>query len=153
MGTGGIDYWKDGRETRDNTHLLIRYENDVVASFTCLTSNAHDGFEMTFLGSKGTISTSLSEAWVYSENNAEVVTEEIDAVSGATAAAGSADCWRLKPEGADPTQNAIEAFRECIIDNRQPLADVANALEAATTVQLALDAMDDNSVKSFSTRG
>ena len=33
-GFGGIDYWKDGRETYDNTHVVYAYPNGVKASFT-----------------------------------------------------------------------------------------------------------------------
>ena len=40
MGSGGIDYWKDGRETFDNVHLIFEYSNGVKAKFTSLTSNA-----------------------------------------------------------------------------------------------------------------
>jgi len=37
-GFGGIDYWKDGRETFDNVHLLFKYPSGIDASFTCTTS-------------------------------------------------------------------------------------------------------------------
>jgi len=37
MGTGGVDYWKDGRETYDNTHLIYEYPSGVKATFRCLT--------------------------------------------------------------------------------------------------------------------
>ena len=46
VGTGGIDYWNDGRETFDNVHVIYDYPGGVKASFTCLTSNAHDGFNI-----------------------------------------------------------------------------------------------------------
>ena len=29
MGVGGIDYWKDGRETYDNVHLIYTYPSGV----------------------------------------------------------------------------------------------------------------------------
>src|SRR5690606_13195397 len=37
MGTGGVDFWKDGRETYDNVHLLFEYPSGVKATFKCLT--------------------------------------------------------------------------------------------------------------------
>ena len=45
-GFGGIDFWKDGRETYDNIHLVYSYPNGVKASFTCLTSNAKDDYQI-----------------------------------------------------------------------------------------------------------
>lgn len=149
MGTGGIDYWKDGRETRDNTHLVVRYENDVVASFTCLTTNAYEGFRMVFLGTKGTIITSLDEAWVSAEEQGGDVAGGYDATSGATMTLGDEKGYRLKLDEFSPTLNALAAFRESIIANRMPAANVHSALASARTVQLSLDAMDNQSVESF----
>lgn len=149
MGTGGIDYWKDGRETRDNTHLVVRYENDVVASFTCLTTNAYEGFRMVFLGTKGTIITSLDEAWVSAEEQDGDVAGGYDATSGATMTLGDEKGYRLKLDEFSPTLNALAAFRESIIANRMPAANVHSALASARTVQLSLDAMDNQSVESF----
>lgn len=149
MGTGGIDYWKDGRETRDNTHLVVRYENDVVASFTCLTTNAYEGFRMVFLGTKGTIITSLDEAWVSGEEKGGDVAGGYDAASGATMTLGDEKGYRLKLDEFNPTLNALAAFRESIIANRMPAANVHSALASARTVQLSLDAMDNQSVETF----
>ena len=149
MGTGGIDYWKDGRETRDNIHLLVRYENGVTASFSSLTTNAHEGFRMTFLGTKGTIVTSLEEAWVSTNGEGEDAPEDIDAVTAATMALGSGPGYRIKPARFNPTRNAIAAFRESVLTNSKPAASVDYALATARTVQLSLDAMDSESVVSF----
>lgn len=55
MGVGGIDYWKDGRETYDNVHLIYSYSNGVKAKFTCLTNNVKDGYQIKVIGYKGTI--------------------------------------------------------------------------------------------------
>ena len=149
MCTGGIDYWKDGRETRDNTHVLVRYENDVVASFTCLTTNAHEGFRMVFLGTKGTIITSLDDAWISAEELGGNATADYDATSGATMTLGDEKGYRLKLDEFKPTRSALAAFRESIIENRMPAANIHSALASARTVQLSLDAMDNQSVETF----
>ena len=149
MGTGGIDYWKDGRETRDNIHLLVRYENGVTASYTSLTNNAHEGFRMTFLGSKGTIVTSLKEAWVSADHEGEESPVGIDAVSGATMALGGGPGYWIKPATFNPTRNALAAFRESVLSHSQPAASVDYALATARTVQLSLDAMDSGSVLEY----
>lgn len=149
MGTGGIDYWKDGRETRDNTHVLARYENGVTASYTCLTTNAHEGFRMAFLGSKGTLVTSLSEAWVSAGNVGDDTTGDADAVSGATMSLGGTPGYHIKPSRFNPMRDALVAFRESVLGNGRPAASVGKALATARTVQLSLDAMDNGSVVSY----
>jgi predicted dehydrogenase len=149
MGTGGVDYWKDGRETRDNIHLLVKYENGVTASYSSLTTNAHEGFRMTFLGTKGTIVTSLEEAWVSTDGKGEDAPEGVDAVSGATMYLGSGPGYRIKPARFNPTRNALAGFRESVLSNTTPAASVDHALITARTVQLSLDAMDSGSVVSF----
>lgn len=149
MGAGGIDYWKDGRETRDNIHLLVKYENDVTVSFSCLTTNAHEGFRMIFLGTEGTIVTSLDEAWVSADTPDEATLEGVDAVSGATMALGGDMGHHLKLPKFNPTSDAMAAFRESVINNSKPAASVENALVTARTVQLSLDAMDNGTVETF----
>ena len=149
MGTGGIDYWKDGRETRDNTNILVRYENGVTASFTCLTTNAHEGFRMRFYGKNGTIVTTLDEAWVTLDEVAEPVPNGVDALSGATMAPGGKPGYRVKPAAFNPVRNALAAFRESILGGKPPAASVEKALLTARTVQLSLDAMDSGSVMKY----
>ena len=149
MGTGGINYWKDGRETRDNIHLTVRHENGVSVTYTCMTNNAYEGFRMTFMGSKGTIVTSLDEAWVTSDRADDIDSEDVDAVTGATMALSGTPGRRIKLTGFNPTRNAIAAFRESVISNTKPAASVENGLATARTVQLSLDAMDKSSVETY----
>ena len=84
MGVGGIDYWKDGRETYDNTHLLFEYPSGVKAKFTCLTSNALGDYQIRVHGSKGTIQLDYTKAWIYYEKGFEKELADVDGVSGAT---------------------------------------------------------------------
>lgn len=149
MGVGGIDYWKDGRETRDNINLLVTYENDVTVSYTSLTTNAYEGFRMSFFGTEGTIVTSLDEAWVSAHDYGEPSPEGVDAVSGATMALAGEMGYRVKLEKFNPTRNALAAFRESVISNTPPAASVEKALVTARAVQLSLDAMDNGSVEAF----
>lgn len=149
MGTGGTDFWKDGRDIRDNTHLLVKYENEVTASYTCLTTNAYEGFRMTFFGTEGTVVTSLDEAWVSEKDTGESWPEGVDAVSGATMALAGEPGYSIKVEEFNPTRNALAAFRESVISNSQPAAGVEEALVTARAVQLSLDAMDNGTVETF----
>ncbi len=149
MGTGGIDHWKDGRDIRDNTHLVVSHENGVVVTYTCMTTNAYEGFRMTFLGTKGTIVTSLDEAWVTSDKVSDEESEGVDAVTGATMALSGTPGRRIKLTGFNPTRNAMAAFRESVISNTKPAASAEHALATARTVQLSLDAMDKGSVEIY----
>jgi len=149
MGSGGIDYWKDGRDTRDNISLLVRYKNDVTASFTSLLTNASGGFRMAFLGTEGTILTTLTEAWITEKAPDAAAMEGVDAVSGATMALGGEKGRHLKLENFDATVNAMAAFRESVLNNSQPAASAEKALLTARTVQLSLDAMDNGTVEIF----
>lgn len=149
MGTGGIDYWKDGRETRDNINLLVRYQNGVTASFTCLMTNRSGGFRMTFLGTEGTIVTTLDEAWVSAKASDIEGRVDADAVSGATMAPGTEKGYHLKPAKFSATSDAMAAFRESVLSNSPPAASAEKALETARTVQLSLDAMDNGTVEKF----
>lgn len=47
-GVGGIDYWKDGRETYDNIHLVFRYPKGQKLVFTSISYNGH----LSLLGSQ-----------------------------------------------------------------------------------------------------
>ncbi len=149
LGTGGIDFWKDGRETRDNISLLVRYENGVTASFTCLTTNKSGGFRMTFLGTEGTIVTTLDEAWVSLKDPDAEMMDGVDAMSGATMALGHGKGYHLKPPAFSATSDAMAAFRASILGKREPDASAEKALVTARTVQLSLDAMDNGTVETF----
>ena len=150
-GFGGIDFWKDGRTTYDNTNLLINYENNVDVTYTCLTTNAFGGFRMTFLGTKGTIVASLDEAWLSYEDMAQEADLEADAdgVTGATMTLGGEYGRQIMVGKFDPYRNAVIAFRESVLTNTEPAASTAKGLESARTVQLALDAMDSGTVQTF----
>ena len=104
---------------------------------------------MTFLGSKGTIVTSLDEAWVTTDKVSEEEPEDVDAVTGATMALSGTPGRRIKLTGFNPTRNAMAGFRESVLSNTKPAASVENGLATARTVQLSLDAMDKSSVETY----
>jgi predicted dehydrogenase len=69
VGVGGIDYWKDGRETFDNIHLIYSYPSGIKATFSCLTSNAMNDYQIKVMGDKGTIILDYTKAWFFPEGN------------------------------------------------------------------------------------
>jgi len=149
MGTGGIDHWKDGRTTRDNIHLIVTHENGVAVSYTSLTTNDYGGFRMTFYGTKGTIVTSLNEAWLTTEAIADEMPEGADAMTGATMTLANVPGQRIKLANFNPTRNAVAAFRESVLSNSTPAASGIHGLGTSRTVQLSLDAMDKGTVEIY----
>lgn len=144
MGVGGVDYWKDGRETYDNIHLIYSYPNGVKAKFTCLTSNAKNGYQIKVLGDKGTIIIDTKKAWFYPEGKSKKAIQEIDGVSGATAHWDEEKGIPLNFEHLDPSKQALLDFYESIKNNTKPKSNVITGAKAALCVQMGLDAMYEN---------
>lgn len=146
MGVGGVDYWKDGRETYDNVHLTYSYKNGVKAKFSCLTSNAKDGYQIKVLGDKGTIIIDRKDAWFYPEGKKNKIMGEVDGVSGATVQWDKDKGYKINIEHLNPTKQALLDFKTAIIDNKNPLSDITSGAKTATCVQMALDAMYENKI-------
>ena len=147
MGVGGVDYWKDGRETYDNVHLIYSYPSGVKANFTYLTNNAKDGYLIKVIGDKGTIIIDMKNAWFYpEEKKSNKVYKDVDGVSGATVQWGKEDGYHLNVEHLNPTKQALLDFREAILNNKQPKSDITTGAKAAICVQMGLDAMYNNEI-------
>lgn len=146
MGIGGVDYWKDGRETYDNVHLTYSYPSGVKAKFSCLTSNAKDGYQIKVLGDKGTIIIDYKNAWFYPEGKKNKIMGEVDGVSGATAQWDKAKGYNINIEHLDPSKQALLDFKSAIINNKNPLSNITSGAKTAVCVQMALDAMYQNKI-------
>ena len=147
MGTGGINYWKDGRDTYDNTHLLFEYPGGARAKFTCLTSNALGDYQIVVHGSKGTIQMDYTKAWIYFEKGQEKELADVDGVSGATKNPHLQGNGRqINFSHGDPTKQALIDFRDNILNNKTPVSNVHTGARTAAAVQLALDAMYDEKI-------
>ena len=147
MGVGGVDYWKDGRETYDNVHLVYSYPNGVKANFTYLTSNAKDGYQIKVIGDKGTIIIDMKNAWYYPEGkNKNKVLGEIDGVSGATVQWDKEKGYKINVEHLNPSKQALLDFKEAILNNKQPKSDIITGAKTAICVQMGLDAMYNNGI-------
>lgn len=122
-GSGGIDDWKDGRETYDNIHLLFDYPNDVKASFVARTSNETPLFKIEIHGDKGTMRLDNNKVSFFStDQNKEKDTP-----------------FEITQE--DPTKEALVDFRDHIVNNTVPQANVIEGAKTAICVQMAGDAM------------
>ncbi|MCG8308491.1 MAG: Gfo/Idh/MocA family oxidoreductase [Cytophagales bacterium] len=142
VGTGGIDYWKDGRETYDNVRVVFDYPAGVKASFTCLTSNAYEGYQIKVQGDKATVVIKPTSALIYPEQATKKELGMVDGVSGATVPT-------MNKEGAipvngtddDPTGQALIDFADSIKNNTEPISNVKTGAKAAISVRMALESV------------
>ena len=146
MGVGGIDYWKDGRETYDNVHLVYSYPSGVKAKFTSLTCNAKDGYQIKVIGDKGTIIIDTKKAWFYPEGQKNKIIGDVDGVSGATSGWDAEKGYALNVEHLDPSKQALLDFKESILNNKNPESNIVTGAKAAICVQMGLDAMYNNKI-------
>ncbi|WP_108425289.1 Gfo/Idh/MocA family protein [Flagellimonas amoyensis] len=146
MGMGGIDYWKDGRETYDNIHLIYSYPQGVRATFTCLTSNAMGDYKIKVLGDKGAYVLDYVKAWFYPEGSYQKEMGEIDGVSGATLNWDEGRGIPVLLDHEDPSKQALIDFRDNIVDNTLPIPNAKTGAMAALCVQMGLDAMYNNTI-------
>ena len=146
MGVGGIDYWKDGRETYDNVHLLYTYSNGVKAKFTCLTSNALDDYKIKVMGDKGTIILDYVKAWFYPEGSYKKELGEVDGVSGATVNWEQGKGIPIEVNHSDPSKQALLDFRTSVLNNSEPLSNLRTGAKTAACVQMGLDAMHQEKI-------
>ncbi len=149
-GFGGIDHWKDGRETFDNVHLLFKYPSGLDASFECTTTNGYQDYQIKVLGSKGTIILDYTKGTIFSEAKGIKEKGLVDGVSGATMQA-----WQ-KGEGAsidapgnDPTLDALKQFYESIANGAPVISNLQTGALTAKCVQVSLDALYQNQVKNW----
>ena len=159
QGVGGIDYWKDGRETYDNVHVFTRYKSGVTATYTSQTTNSLDGYRISVLGKKGTLILTTRRGWLIPEGDAIASSAGVDLVSGASVDVGPDQAYSTAAESSamridvpdnNPTPVALQRFGEAIRDMRQPVSNVANGAKISVMVQKAIDAMDNKEVMPWS---
>lgn len=141
VGTGGIDFFKDGRETYDNVQVMLRYEKEgMIGNFGATCANQYDGYAFKIKGSKGMVSLLTNEGVFYPEPETRNELEEVDGVSGATKLSWSDDKKGVRIlDGPikDGSYYAIADFYRCLINKELPHSNVSNGGKTAVTVALA----------------
>ncbi len=139
IGAGGINYWKDGRETYDHIRTVYDYPAGVQATFTSILSNAYNSYNIRILGEKGTISINRGNAFIYPQATKKV-RGTVDGVTGATVTtpAEGQELTFLKPDEprADPTVYALLDFIRCIRENKKPVSNVDTAYDATIAIHM-----------------
>lgn len=160
-GIGGIDYWRDGRETFDNVNAIYKYPGGIKATFSSLTTNAFTGRRLQFMGTDGTIvisSVGKQQAMYYpegklSEEEAQM-TGKVDAATGATEKARiHGEGVPLEFEDDEPSMGgqikAFKHFADCIYNGKTPITNVETGRNAAIAVHMADLAMVNGTLEKW----
>ena len=100
--TGGIDYWKDGRETCDNVEAIYEYSGGRKMTWSSILYNAHLDFNEQILGDRGSLIITLGKGMYYRETVAKVSPAPTARKIGG----------RAPPWPTPPTQEGIPIFPE-----------------------------------------
>jgi predicted dehydrogenase len=152
IASGGIDFWKDGREIEDNVHSTLRYPGGQTLQVSYITTNRLDGAQERIYGTAGSIVLTHTEAIYYKEPwepNSAIPPEiniEHKLITGPTYSAeqpyhGSGDT-PIKGKVDDANLLACRAFIDCIRNHRRPIADVEAGWSQGVTVALANRALE-----------
>ncbi|PRY51555.1 putative dehydrogenase [Arcticibacter pallidicorallinus] len=152
FGTGGVDIYKDGRETLDNVQVMLRYAKDnMIGNFGATCGNAKDGYLFRLKGTKGTISLLMDDAIFYPEKQTAAELETVDGVTGATKIAWNSDGGIpiLKEKLKDGTWYALEDFHKSVNTGQLPASNVATGATTAVCVHLANQSIVQHEIKSW----
>ena len=140
FGTGGIDYFKDGRETYDNLQVMLRYNKEnMIGNFGATCGNASDGFLFKIKGTKGAVHLLVNDGIYIPEGDQKKKLETVDGVTGATKIE-----WNK--EGGIPIMNeklkdgtwyALKDFYKSVTEKNQPASNVVTGATTAVCVHLA----------------
>ncbi|WP_339926374.1 Gfo/Idh/MocA family oxidoreductase [uncultured Cyclobacterium sp.] len=155
-GFGGIDYYKDGRETFDNVNIIFEYPKGLKAKFSALTTNSHEGFYVKLYGTKATIEVTRKngqEAFIFPERPPDTsMNMHVDGVTGATMEAWDRqEGIPIKTAGATDdetaTKMALEGFLNCVLKGNRPTADVLSGYLTSVSTHMANAAMSNERIE------
>jgi len=172
MGSGGIDYWRDGREVFDNVYCIYEYEcqNDdknpytARVTYSSIQNNAFEGASEMFMGTKGTLYLTSQKGLFYQENHTENPgwnTKGDADKNAAIVTTGKTlkmknDPWahRGEPSEIDATANdtreQLIAFLDCVQRRElNTICDVDKGLLDTATTLMGVDAMRTQQVVEF----
>lgn len=161
VASGGVYYWKDGRETPDTYSCVMEFPEDSLSlTYQCILSNSYNGHMTRILGEEGTIEVDWRlriYADRYSKKYAEALrsgeirpdtpfVDVSDSASGMVVNAAPSQLWlggmgatlTTRPDGEvrDTTRLHHENFWECVRSRKQPDANLAKAMPATIGAHL-----------------
>lgn len=166
VGSGGVDYWKDGREVYDNIQVVFRYPGGRTFVFSSLTANHKVGNQQWVYGDEGSVELTMEDGAFYYEKDrrktatpagAEIV--ERGVTTGATYSPrgdmpyrGPGAPIKPPPEGpkGDPTYLCCQSFIDSVREGKRPFADEHVGWASSVGVVLANKAVDEGRRLKFS---
>jgi len=151
-GLGGINHWKDGRETYDHVHTIYEYQKGIKSNVTSILSNEHNGYAMRILGTKASIVIEREKAFIYPEKTLKNY-GTVDGVTGATIESikkgQGMPIEYISQDGLnlDPTAYALLDFADCIRNNKKPFSNVETGRDAAIAVHMGNQTIDTGNVQ------
>lgn len=176
MASGGIDYWRDGREVADNIFCIYEYEAassfaknarppyTVRVTYSSLCNNAFEGASELIMGTKGTIFLTEKKGLMWTEHgpddvgwakqnaadkNASVVT------SGKTLALSN-DPWshrgkalEIDSEGDESRDQLVSFLEHVQANDPKTICDVNEGMRNTATVLIANEAMETGKTIEF----
>ena len=154
VGSGGIDFWKDGRETQDNVQVTYRYPKGQTLVFSAITTNQLDGAQVRVYGAEGSAVLTEKDATLYYEPRKRQSAEAQETIlehgivtsasyRGEMPYRGPGELVSV-PEGkqGNPDYLACASFIDCIRANQRPEADEGLAWAAGVAVAFGNQAID-----------
>lgn len=144
IGTGGIDIFKDGRETYDNIQATLRYKSaGMIGNFGATCGNAHDGYLFKIKGTKGSVTLLPNTGTFYPEKNMAKELAIVDGVSGATKIVVNNDGGIpiLDEPTLDGTIYALNEFYKSITEGKTPVSNINTGTQAAICVAMCNEAI------------
>ncbi|WP_295768915.1 Gfo/Idh/MocA family oxidoreductase [uncultured Mucilaginibacter sp.] len=149
MATGGIDVFKDGRETFDNVQVTLRYpEKNLIGNFGATCGNSRDGYLFKIKGTKGTVSLLTDQGMFYPEQSLLKEKGVVDGVTGATRITWAKEGGTpILPEPTrDGTWYALNDFYDKIGTGELPDSNIYTGAKTAICVHLANQALYNNEI-------
>jgi predicted dehydrogenase len=153
MASGGIDYWKDGREIEDNVHAIARYAGGQTLQASYITTNRLEGAQERVYGTGGSVELTHTEATYFEEpwypNSAipPEITIQHKLITGPTYSAEQPYHGKgktpIKGDASDADLMACREFIDCIRNHRRPVADEDAGWSEGVTVALCNRALQE----------
>lgn len=156
VGSGGIDYWKDGREVYDNLDVIYRYRGGQTHLFSSTTTNRLEGAQIKIFGTQGSVVLTHADAVFFDEAptaESAVLLENkgVKAVTtGPSMAAeapyrGQGHPVELPKDAVSADHAACRAFFESVRNNTKPDCDEHVGFKTTIPVLLGNMAIDKGS--------
>ena len=152
LGTGGIDYYKDGRETFDNVQAILRYNKDgMIGNFGATCGNEKDGYLFKLKGTKGTIQLLVNDGVFFPEKQTKKELETVDGVTGSTKIEWNKEGGIpiLKEKSKDGSWYALKEFHKTVTENSQPVSNVITGATTAFCVHLMNQSIYKHSIETW----